>query len=231
MGVNESNIKNDKESGFRIYKIINGGPLDKAGLKILDDFLIPPEELYKKNISFLNWIKENENKTIKLNYYSISKRKILPIEIQLNNSDDKNGILGGTINYENFSKAYKKVLHVIKVKDNSFSKETLHLDELNDYFIALKSENGDFETLNKNLNNENPLKSFSNIIKRNLGKKCEFFIYNKRIGGRIINTIIPNNNKFELGCDVAFGMLHEIPFISSDKNKEDEAKKLKNEND
>ena len=92
MGVNESNIKNDKESGFRIYKIINGGPLDKAGLKILDDFLIPPEEIYKKNISFSNWIKENENKTIKLNYYSISKRKILPIKIQLNNSDDKNGI-------------------------------------------------------------------------------------------------------------------------------------------
>ena len=48
MGVNESNIKNDKESGFRIYKIINGGPLDKAGLKILDDFLIPPEEINRK---------------------------------------------------------------------------------------------------------------------------------------------------------------------------------------
>ena len=57
------------------------------------------------------------------------------------------------------------------------------------------------------------------------------FIYNKRNGGRIVNTIIPNNKKFELGCEVAFGMLHEIPFISNDKNVEDEAKKLKYGND
>jgi hypothetical protein len=231
MGTKEIISSKDKNFGFRLYKIIPGGPLDKAGLKILDYFIIPPEEIIKRNISFSDYLKEKENQLIKVNIFSVSLRKIFPVEIQLNKSTDKNGILGGTVNYENYSTAFKKVLHVIKVKDNSFSKETLHLDELNDYFIALKSENGDFETLNKNLNNENPLKSFSNIIKRNLGKKCEFFIYNKRIGGRIINTIIPNNNKFELGCDVAFGMLHEIPFISSDKNKEDEAKKLKNEND
>jgi hypothetical protein len=224
MGVNESNIKNDKESGFRIYKIINGGPLDKAGLKILDDFLIPPEEINKK-ISFPNWIKENENKTIKLNYYSISKRKILPIEIQLNNSNDKNGILGGTINYENFSKAYKKVLHVIKVKENSFSKNELHLDELNDYLIALKPEDGDFQTLNGS--NENPLKAFSQIIKNNIGKKCDFYIYNKKIGAKDICVNIPNDQMFEMGCDVAFGKLHEFPFISNEKNNEDEEKELK----
>ena len=155
----------------------------------------------------------------------------IALEVE-NKSTDKNGILGGTVNYENYSTAFKKVLHVIKVKDNSFSKDYLHLDELNDYLIALKSEDNKLQTLNNNLSEgENLLKIFSHIIKKNIGRKCDFYIYNKRNGGRIVNTIIPNSKKFELGCDVAFGMLHEIPFISSDKNVEDEAKKLKYGND
>ena len=232
MGTNEIISSKDKNFGFRLYKIIPGGPLDKAGLKILDYFIIPPEEIIKRNISFSDYLKEKENQLIKVNIFSVSLRKIFAVEIQLNKSTDKNGILGGTVNYENYSTAFKKVLHVIKVKDNSFSKDYLHLDELNDYLIALKSEDNNLQTLNNNLSEgENLLKIFSHIIKKNIGRKCDFYIYNKRNGGRIVNTIIPNSKKFELGCDVAFGMLHEIPFISSDKNVEDEAKKLKYGND
>ena len=32
---------------------------------------------------------------------------------------------------------------------------------------------------------------------------------------------------FEMGCDVAFGKLHEFPFISNEKKNEDEEKELK----
>ena len=90
-------------------------------------------------------------------------------------------------------------------------KNELHLDELNDYLIAIKPEDGDFQTLNGS--NENPLKAFSQIIKNNIGKKCNFYIYNKKIGAKDICVNIPNDQMFEMGCDVAFGKLHEFPFI------------------
>ena len=108
---------------------------------------------------------------------------------------------------------------------NSFSKNELHLDELNDYLIAIKPEDGDFQTLNGS--NENPLKAFSQIIKNNIGKKCNFYIYNKKIGAKDICVNIPNDQMFEMGCDVAFGKLHEFPFLSNEKKNYDEEKELK----
>ena len=217
MGINESIPIDEKKFGFRLYKVFPDGPLDKAGLKEIENFIIPPEEIYTRQIRFSDYIQENAGKKIKINIHSISKRKIYPIEIQLNKLGDKNGILGGTIRYENCYTAYKKVLHVIKVKDNSFSKNELNLEELNDYIIALKPEDGDFQPLNNY--QVNPLKAFSNIIKNNIGKKCDFYIYNKNLGTKVINVNIPNNDMFEMGCDVAFGKLHEFPYITSD-NKE-----------
>jgi hypothetical protein len=225
MGINESIPIDEKNFGFRLYKIFPNGPLDKVGLKEIENFLIPPEEIYKRQIRFSDYIQENADKKLKLNIYSILKRNFFQVEIQLNKYGDKNGILGGTIRYENFTTAYKKVLHVIKVKENSFSKNELHLDELNDYLIALKPEDGDFQTLN--CSNENPLKAFSQILKNNIGKKCNFYIYNKNIGGRNICVDIPNDQMFEMGCDVAFGKLHEFPFLSNEKKNYDEEKELK----
>ena len=213
MGINESITIDEKNFEFRLYKVFPNGPLDKVGLKEIENFLIPPEEIYKRQIRFSDYIQENADKKLKLNIYSILKRNFFQVEIQLNKYGDKNGILGGTIRYENFYNAHKKILHVIKVKENSFAKNYLNLEELNDYIITLKPEDSDFQPLNGSY--ENPIDAFSNIIKNNIGKKCDFYIYNKNMGARVINVNIPNDEMFEIGCDVAFGKLHEFPLDNS----------------
>ena len=225
MGGAESVQSNEKYNGFRIYKLIPNGPLEKSNLKIIDDFIIPPEELFLKKIPFCDWVKEKADQTIKLQIYSLSKRAIKEIEIKVNPIGSPEGFLGGSVRFENYQTAQRKVLHVLKVKDNFFAKEKLGLTPFEDYLIALRPNKGDILTLNKAIGN--PLELFSEMIKVNLGKECEFYIYNKTKGGRCVNAKIIGDGSFELGCDVAYGKLHEFPFDEDDMNEE--TKKLREE--
>ena len=214
MGIDDEPEKkiNYKEYAFRIYKIYNFSPLKKLDIKELSDFILPPQELYTKNITFKNYIKENQNKKIKLKIFSLLYQKIKEFEIELNeNYDNKEGVLGCEMNYENFIEAQKKLLHVIKVKDNSFAKDTLYLVENFDYIIGIKTLNdGKYYPINDNKLTE-LIVGFINILNNNKGKECEFYIYNKKRGIKIIITKIPEDNNFSLGCDVAYGKAHEFP--------------------
>ena len=214
MGIDDEpeKIINYKEYAFRIYKIYNFSPLKKLDIKELSDFILPPQELYTKNITFKNYIKENQNKKIKLKIFSLLYQKIKEFEIELNeNYDNKEGVLGCEMNYENFIEAQKKLLHVIKVKDNSFAKDTLYLVENFDYIIGIKTLNdGKYYPINDNKLTE-LIVGFINILNNNKGKECEFYIYNKKRGIKIIITKIPEDNNFSLGCDVAYGKAHEFP--------------------
>ena len=214
MGIDDESEKKIKykEYAFRIYKIYNFSPLKKLDIKELSDFILPPQELYTKNITFKNYIKENQNKKIKLKIFSLLYQKIKEFEIELNeNYDNKEGVLGCEMNYENFIEAQKKLLHVIKVKDNSFAKDTLYLVENFDYIIGIKTLNdGKYYPINDNKLTE-LIVGFINILNNNKGKECEFYIYNKKRGIKIIITKIPEDNNFSLGCDVAYGKAHEFP--------------------
>ena len=61
MGINESIPIDEKNFGFRLYKVFPNGPLDKVGLKEIENFLIPPEEIYKRQMDSLQNIFKNEN--------------------------------------------------------------------------------------------------------------------------------------------------------------------------
>lgn len=210
MGINEIRPLNEKDFGFRIYKLIDNGPLKLSGAKEISDFIIPPIEIYSKKIPFNLWIKEKSDTKINLQIYSLITRKIREVEIKLNNQNSKEGILGASISYENYKKAHMKILHVIKVNQGSFAKDSLNLVENDDYLIAIKTINkGHYHTINNSLND--PISSFVEFIKENKGNDCEFFIFNKKRGARSVMATIPNTNDFSLGCDVAYGKLHEFP--------------------
>ena len=79
------------------------------------------------------------------------------------------------------------------------------------------------------------------IINSNIGKEISFFIYNIKNGPRIVETKIEkgeNDEKFILGCDVAYGALHGFPFALNEnesnmniskenENKEDKKEEIK----
>ena len=209
--------RSPKEYAFRIYKIYNFSPLKKLDIKELSDFIIPPEELYTKGLTFKNYLKEKQNQKIKLRIFSLLFRKIKEIEVEINDTiDNKEGVLGCELNYENFVQAQQKLLHVINVHENSFAKDTLYLIENQDYIIGIKVLNeGKYFSINNDKLND-LIVGFIDILNRNKGKECEFYIYNIKRGIKIILTIIPDNNNFSLGCDVAYGRVHEFP-----KNEEE----------
>ena len=209
MGVFEETSSNITQYGFRVYKLIKDGPLDKAGIKEITDFIIPPNEvLFQKN-TFKDWIISIADQTIKIKIYSLLTRNFKIVEVKTNKSDSKDGILGASVKFENFENADKKLLHVTSVLENSFAKNKLGLNTNDDYIIAVKGKN----TSVISLNNEQytPLEILNNVISNNKGNDLIFYIYNIKNGARTVEVNIENDNNFILGCDVAYGALHEFP--------------------
>ena len=186
MGDEESKTEinnSQKEYAFRIYKIYNFSPLKRMEIKELSDFIIPPNEIYSKGLSFKDYLKDKKNQKIKLKIFSLLYRKIKEIEIDIDDTiNDKEGILGCELNYENFIQAQKKLLHVIKVKENTFAKDTLYLIENQDYLIGIKILNdGKYYSINNDKFND-LIVGFIDILNKNKGKECEFYIYNIKRG-------------------------------------------------
>ena len=224
MGIDDEPEKkniNPKEYAFRIYKIYNYSPLKRLEIKELSDFIIPPNELNTRQITFKDYIKENTNKKIKLKIFSLLYRKVKEIEIEINDTiNNREGVLGCEMNYENFIQAQEKLLHVIKVKENSFAKDSLYLIENQDYIIGIKNLNeGKYYSIN-NDNINNLIVGFIEILNKNKGKECEFYIYNIKRFIKIILTKISAEENFSLGCDVAYGKVHEFPKIFEELDEE-----------
>jgi len=209
MGASDSINVDDKLYGFRVYKITEGGPLHLADVRELEDFIIPPEEIINAKIPFYDYIKQSSGKKIKLNIYSLLKRHFYNIEITPNldwslNKDQ--GYLGASVRYENWSTAEKCLLRVINVRSVSLAQIKLKLIPAEEFIIAIRPETEDILTLNKDYTD--PLTLFSNYLTLYKNKNVEFFIYNCKTGAR---REIINLNDESLGCDVAYGKLHEFP--------------------
>ena len=124
------------------------------------------------------------------------------------------------MNNENFVQAQNKLLQVIKVNENSFAKDSLYLIENQDYIIGIKTMNdGKYYSINDD-KLDNLISGFIDILKRNKGKECEFYIFNIKRGIKIILTKIPTDDDFSLGCDVAYGRVHEFPKLNEELDEE-----------
>ena len=232
MGGSQETPSNPSQFGFRIYKLIKDGPLAKGGAKEITDFIIPPYEVISQKNSFNDWILSLENKTITLKLYSLLYRDFKYIEITTNSKGTKEGILGAGVKYENYENADKSLLHITSVSENSFAKNKLGLIPEDDYIVALKTNNSPIISLNKE--GYNPLEILNIVISSNEGNEVSFFIYNKKNGARIVEVKLEkeeNEDKLRLGCDVAYGALHEFPrFVIGNDNLK-EIKEIKENND
>ena len=228
MGGYQEAVSTPSQFGFRIYKLTKDGPLAKGGAKEIIDFIIPPIEVLTQKNSFNDWITSLADKTITIKLYSLLHRSFKYIEIKTNPLNSKEGILGAAVKYENFENADKNLLHITSVGENSFAKNKLNLIPNDDYIIATKTKNSPIISLNKE--GFNPLEILNIVINSNIGNDVSFFIYNIKTGFRVVEIKLEkdNNNNFILGCDVAYGALHEFPkFVNNVNNN---IKEIKNEN-
>ena len=214
MGVFEETPSKTSQSGFRIYKLIKDGPLDKGGLKELTDFILPPQEILEQKNTFHEWIQSLADQTVKIKVYSLLTRNFKTVEIKTNPKESKEGILGAGVKFENYENADKKLLHVVSVVENSFAQNKLGLIPNDDYIIAVKGNNTPIISLN--INEYNPLEVLNMVINNNRGNNLTFYIYNVKSGPRFVEVNIEKENDFVLGCDVAYGALHDFPKIQDD---------------
>lgn len=234
MGSSEDISKTQSQYGFRIYNLVKDGPLYNGGAKEISDFIIPPPEFLSHKNSFNEWVLSLANKTITLKLYSLLSRNYKYIEIKTNPQGSKEGILGAAVKYENYLNADKNLLHIIAVKDDSFSEKKLGLIPDDDYIIAVKNKNTPIISLNKE--QFNPIEILNTVISNNDGNEMMFYIYNKKKGFRLVETKLEKNeneNKFTLGCDVAYGALHEFPMSEEvgDNNNNQIIKEENNQNE
>ena len=219
MGTSESNIQDPLNSGYRIYHLIKNGPLDNHGINELSDFIIPPIEVLENKIPFIDWVTSNAGKELSIKIYSLKTRNLKELTIKANEKTSKDGILGGSVRYENWSIAHKKVLHIINVEKNSFGDEKLHLVPEDDYIIAVQPIN--HQIISLNLDESDPLSILATVIQNCKGKECNFYIYNVKNGARKECALIQNDPYFKLGIEGAYGALHEFPFYDTNEGVED----------
>lgn len=206
----DTNVSNPKNYGYRVYHLVKDGPLDKSNIKEISDFIIPPEDVITHKIPFNDWIKSFANQKSKLKVYSLLDNKFKEIEIFANQEGSKDGILGASVKLENFITAERNLLHIIAVTKESFAEKKLGLVPDEDFIIAVKPKDNPIITLNKE--QFNPLEILSAIIEQKKGIPLEFFIYNNKNEGRNVEVVIDANDKgFSLGCECAYGPIHEFP--------------------
>ena len=221
-----------RKYALRIYTIIKNGPLDKSGANELTDFIIPPDEVFSNQVTFEDWVKTHSNQEIILSLYSLLTKKFRDIKIKTNPLGSKEGILGASVQKENWTLANKKVLHIISVKENSFAQKELGLIANEDYIVGVKCKSSRIIPLNND--DFSPLEILSKVVRENKGNSVKFYIYNKEKGARDVTAKIGNDYYFSLGCDGAFGALHMFPSLEMENtninnNKNTEIKNISEE--
>lgn len=220
MGVTES-TPDHKLFGFRVYKVTSQGPLAKKGVKAIEDFLIPPEEVYSRKMPFYEWVRKNANKAVTMNIYSLTKRHFYSLDVTPSDDwcEDRNGgFLGACVRYENWATADTALIRVLKVNENSLAMKC-GLIAQEDFIVALRPEGEDIITLNKG--EVDSLTLFTNILGIYKGKNLELFVFNTKTGAKYVKVPYEEN----LGCEVAFGKLHEFPrFNNTDSSTSEDIK-------
>jgi len=196
--------------GFRVYKLYEESPLIKAGLKELEDFIVPPEGINDTN--FKEFLNKFLNKNIELTIYNMPSRSFYKISVIPNLSwgSGSKGSLGGLISYENYSTAHLNLLKILKVNEGSIAQKVGILAE-DDYIIAIKPESENFISLNTKTND--PLSLFSNIVKSYSNKFISLYIYNTTLGAKVLHLNL--TGKETLGCDVGFSNENKNYFVDT----------------
>ena len=130
-------------------------------------------------------------------------------------------LIGANVRYENWAVAHKNVLRVIKVNENSPLKENLIPGD--DFVIALRKK--DHEIISLNQEEKDPLSFFSDSIEAMIGEEIQIFVYNivTKYKSFYIKLLKKENGEI-LGCDLAYGSLHEFPQEITLNNENSEIK-------
>jgi len=199
------------KSGYRVEKLYKDSPASALPVEPMLDFVIYPSssDPAEQAIPFNKFILQNENKEIELTFYNIAsqafwKGKIVPCKWS------GKGLLGMSINFDDYTTAHARVLRVL----NFFVNSPLHkagLRSKTDYILG--TENKQFGDLDE----------FTSFIKENNKQNVELYVYNSEEEKMRTVILVPDKEwggSGFLGGDIASGHLHSLPMRKEKTEKE-----------
>jgi len=188
-------------TGFRVVKVKANSPASNLGIEPMLDFLIyPPFENDKVFPPFNQFISSNENKEITLAFFNIASQSYWRGKITPRKWEGE-GLLGLTINQDDYKTAHTKVIRVLKFFVNSpMHKAGFKSDT--DYILG--TEHLTF----------NDMDEFTSFIKHNNKKPVELAVYNSTEQKVRTVTLTPDSEwggAGLLGGDIGFGHVHSLP--------------------
>lgn len=217
MGTTESTMEKN-HYGFRIYKIYKNSPLEQAGLRELEDFIIPPDGFVDENLKL--YLNKNLNKNIDLLIFNLKSKCFNKVSVtpSLSWGEGKKGCLGAIVSLENYQTAHFRLLRVLKVKENSISNK-IGLMPNEDYIIGIKPKSQE-EIIPLNSKDSDPFSLLFDVIKSNLKKTVEFYVYNSKNGSKCLDVFLNIKKGEILGCDIGWGKCNEFPSTEANSNRE-----------
>ncbi len=188
-------------AGYRVVKVKPNSPASTLPIEPMLDFLIyPPFEAAESAPPFNEFITSHEGKEIELTFFNIASQKSWKGKL-IPRKWEGEGLLGLTINQEDYATAHTKVLRVL----NFFVNSPLHKAGFKSYTdYILGTEHYTF----------NDMDEFTEFVKHNEKKPIDLFVYNSEQGKVRALTLVPDSHwggSGYLGGDIGFGHLHSLP--------------------
>ncbi|EKX72987.1 conserved hypothetical protein [Theileria equi strain WA] len=207
MGANSS--KGTATGGLRVHRVYPNGPGELAGIELFFDYILEADgNVYNDDSDdtlrlFTSYIASQENKEVTLTIYNARKKSIRSVTM-IPQKWEGVGLLGLTVKFSEFTSMDEGV-HVVNVYDGSPASKA-GLMPVTDYLLGT------------NLQLFLDLDCVRIHVANHVDEDVTLMVYNS-ITETVRKTVIrPTENwggPGTLGCDLAKGYIHRIPYVKS----------------
>lgn len=188
--------------GFRVFRVVTGGPADQAGLELFFDYVVEVNgvvvESDKQSLALM--IKDQEGKRVKLTVYNCRTQALRDVFV-IPRSWDGQGLLGLVVKFDLVENGENQGLRVLEVQSNSPAMNA-GLKPFKDFLIA----SGDILIRDGN--------DLSELVNSHIGEDLPLTVYNTDTESIREVRVIPQRGwggEGLLGFATGTGVLHRIP--------------------
>ncbi|BAM41332.1 uncharacterized protein TOT_030000595 [Theileria orientalis strain Shintoku] len=207
MGAHSS--KSPPNGGLRVHRVYPNGPGDVAGIEPFFDYVLDADGYTYTDDSdetlnlFTKYVSDHENQQICLNVYNARKKNIREVFI-VPQKWDGIGFLGLTLKFGLFN-CLDEGAHIVHVYDKSPAQKA-GLMPITDYLLGTNMQLFfDLDCVRIHVANQ-------------VDKEVVLIVYNSVTETVRRALIVPRENwggKGTLGCDLAKGYIHRIPYVKA----------------
>eukprot|EP01062_Namystynia_karyoxenos_P077595 TRINITY_DN7841_c0_g3_i7.p1 TRINITY_DN7841_c0_g3~~TRINITY_DN7841_c0_g3_i7.p1 ORF type:complete len:449 (+),score=160.84 TRINITY_DN7841_c0_g3_i7:98-1348(+) len=218
--------------GFQIASVAPQSPAHQGGLVPFFDFVVAVDDMHLNGESsgpFREHIHNSKGNVVRLQVFNAKIRQFREVLITPNDGWGGQGLLGCSINWENVERAQEFVWHITGVRPSSPA-AAAGLQAGKDYIIGMQpigcedhpgqlhvtmfSENGDFH----NRLETKMMRRQQRVLSSHRTHRDDqllVLIYDS-VDNSVREVLVELGRGSSLGCDVASGYLHVVPYTQGD---------------